>query len=324
MTDSPLNTASLLAEIAFGEALQKISTPEARQAAVETNASMKDGAIEKLIQLFESAAHSEGDTEFWYGRDLQELLGYDKWDNFLAVVQKAKDSCLTTGQQIEDHFADVSKMVPIGSGAEREIPDVRLTRYACYLVVQNGDPKKPAVAFAQTYFAIQTRRQEIQDRGDTFYGPLPEDEKRIFLRDEIKHHNRKLASAAKNAGVVMPIDFAIFQNSGYQGLYNGMDCNAIRRRKGITKRQDILDHMGSTELAANLFRATQTEEKLTRDKVKGKEAANQTHYIVGREVRQAIAKIGGTMPEELPVAEDLAKVSRRLKKAIAGSGLKSL
>lgn len=324
MTNSPLNSASMLAEIAFGEALQKLSTPESRQVAVETNAAMKDGAIEKLIQLFESAAHTEDNAEYWLGRDLQELLGYDKWDNFLAVVQKAKESCLTTGQEASDHFADVSKMVQIGSGAARAIPDVRLSRYACYLIAQNGDPKKPAVAFAQTYFAIQTRRQEVQDREDTFYGPLPEDEKRVFLRDEIKHHNRKLASAAKSAGVVMPIDFAIFQNSGYQGLYNGMDCNAIRRRKGITKRQDILDHMGSTELAANLFRATQTEEKLTRDNVKGKEAANHTHYVVGREVRQAIAKIGGTMPEALPVAEDIAKVSRRLKKAIAGSGLKSL
>lgn len=320
MTEKSLNTASLLAEIAFGEALQKISTPEARQIAVETNSTMKDGAIEKLIQLFESAAHTEDGAEYWFGRDLQELFGYDRWENFQSVIQKAKDSCTTTGQEVNDHFRDVTKMVGIGSGAERSVSDISLSRYACYLLAQNGDPRKPAVAFAQTYFAIQTRRQEIQDQGDTFYGPLPEDEKRVFLRDEIKHHNRKLASAAKTAGVEMPIDFAIFQNAGYQGLYNGLDCAAIRRRKGISKRQDILDHMGSTELAANLFRATQTEEKLTRDKVKGKEAANRTHYGVGREVRQAIANIGGTMPEALPVAEDIAKVSRRLKKAIVTSG----
>jgi DNA-damage-inducible protein D len=324
MTDTPLNSASLLAEISFGDVLEKISTPEARQLAVETNASMKDGAIEKLILLFEDAAKSDEGSEYWDARDLQKLLDYSDYRNFLNIVDKAKVACKTTGFAVEDHFVDATDMIDIGKGALREVDTINLSRYACYLIAQNGDPRKLAVAFAQTYFAIQTRRQEIQDKGDTFYSSLTEDERRIFLRDEMKLHNKKLASAARHAGVIASIDFAIFQNSGYQGLYNGLDCAAIRRRKGITKRQDILNHMGSTELAANLFRATQTEEKLTRDNIRGKEAANQTHNAVGREVRQAIANVGGIMPEELPVAEDISRISRRHKKAIADGGAKSL
>jgi DNA-damage-inducible protein D len=207
-------------------------------------------------------------------------------------------------------------MVSLVSGAEREVDDIVLSRYASYLIAQNGDPRKRPVAFAQTYFAIQTRRQELDDASEDHYLPMSEDERRILLRDEIKEHNRNLASAAKNAGVREGLEFAIFQTEGYKGLYGGLDVPGIRRRKGLNPKQHILDHMGSTELAANLFRATQTEEKLRRDNVKGKDAANRTHFEIGRKVRQTIEEIGGIMPESLAPAEDIKKVSRRLNKAI--------
>ncbi|MDZ4381076.1 MAG: DNA damage-inducible protein D [Parvibaculum sp.] len=275
-----------------------------------------DGPIDRLITKFENASQIDDDgIEFWDARDLQELLSYSKWDNFLEVIQKAKSACSGSGQDVENHFADVRKMVSIGSGAEREIEDIRLTRYACYLVAQNGDARKTPVAFAQTYFAIQTRKQEIADEDAAQHLPLSEDQKRILLRDEIKEHNKNLASAAKGAGVIQPIDFAIFQTFGYRGLYGGLDRLGIQRKKGLRAKQNILDHMGSTELAANLFRATQTEEKLRRENIKGKEAANAAHYEVGRKVRETIREIGGTMPENLPPAEDIVKVERRLSKA---------
>lgn len=313
-----------LARIAFIEALSRISDPKNRQAAVETNKNLGDGAIERLLAAFEGAARIDADHgEFWDARDLQKLLEYSDYRNFLKIVDKAKDACKNTGVAVEDHFVDATDMVDIGSGATREVETIYLSRYACYLVAQNGDARKKPIAFAQTYFAIQTRRQEIKDDESAHYAPLPEDEKRILLRDEIKEHNKKLASAAKTAGVIQPVDFAIFQNAGYQGLYGGLDRVGIQRRKGIKAKQNILDYMGSTELAANLFRATQTEEKLTRDKVRGKEAANSTHFAVGREVRQAIKNIGGTMPEELPIAEDIVKVGRRLKRAIANNDNKN-
>lgn len=313
-------SSELLAQIAFGEALQQVVTAKNQRTAAATNETLRDGAIERLIAAFEEAAQVDDfGNEFWDARDLQKLLDYSDYRNFLNTVEKAKEACKTTGISVGDHFVDATDMVDIGSGATRPIDTIHLSRYACYLTAQNGDARKKPIAFAQTYFAIQTRRQQIQDQDIAQYTPLPEDEKRLLLRDEIKVHNRKLASAAKSAGVVLPLDFAIFQNAGYAGLYGGLDRVGIQRRKGIKSNQNILDHMGSTELAANLFRATQTEEKLRRENVKGKEAANQTHYTVGRKVRQAIADIGGTMPENLPKAEDIVKVGRRLKKAIAGT-----
>jgi DNA-damage-inducible protein D len=313
-------SSELLAQIAFGEALQQVVTAKNQRTAAATNETLKDGAIERLIAAFEEAAQiDDNGNEFWDARDLQKLLGYSDYRNFLNTVEKAKEACKTTGIPVEDHFVDATDMVDIGSGAMRPVDTIQLSRYACYLTAQNGDARKKPIAFAQTYFAIQTRRQEIRDDDVAQYTPLPEDEKRLLLRDEIKVHNRKLASAAKSAGVVLPLDFAIFQNAGYAGLYGGLDRVGIQRRKGIKSNQNILDHMGSTELAANLFRATQTEEKLRRENVKGKEAANQTHYTVGRKVRQAISDIGGTMPENLPKAEDIVKVGRRLKKAIAST-----
>ncbi len=256
---------------------------------------------------------NEAGNEYWESRDLAEVLDYTQYRNFEAVIEKAKLSCFNSGHRIEDHFADVSKMVGIGSGAIREIQVTLLSRYACYLVIQNADPNKKIVAQGQTYFAIQTRRQELA-------GEQIEDERRLLLREEIRRHNVQLADAAKDAGVIEPIDYAIFQNHGYMGLYGGLKQEDIHRRKGLKKSQKILDYMGSTELAANLFRATQTEEKLRRDEVKGKAAANRTHREVGAKVRQTIRELGGTMPEQLPVAESIKKIETQQRKQLGKTG----
>jgi DNA-damage-inducible protein D len=249
--------------------------------------------------------------EFWSSRDFAQVLGYADYRNFEQVVQKARTACFNSGHPLEDHFVDITEMVEIGSGAKRPLKTVYLSRYACYLIVQNADPAKEIVAIGQTYFAIQTRRQELADQAT-------EKERRLLLREEMKLHNVKLAGAAKDAGVIEPVDYAIFQNHGYMGLYGGLGAQDIHRRKRLKKGQQILDHMGSTELAANLFRATQTEEKLRREKIKGKAQANQTHREVGEKVRQTIRELGGTMPENLPTAESIKRLQvqerRRLKK----------
>lgn len=248
---------------------------------------------------------SDNGSEFWSARDLSRVLEYSEYRHFSPVLKRAQEACLNSGHRRDDHFEDVLEMVQIGSGARREIKDVRLSRYACYLVVQNGDPTKPVVAAGQTYFALQTRRQELAD--DAAFKQLREDEKRLFLRNELKEHNKQLVETAQQAGVETTLDYAIFQNHGYQGLYGGMDQKAIHEHKGLKKSQRILDHMGSTELAANLFRATQTEEKLRRDRVCTKQHANQTHFDVGKKVRQTIQELGGTMPEHLPTPEKSIK-----------------
>lgn len=248
--------------------------------------------------------------EYWSARELFTVLEYIKWDKFLNVIDKAKKACENSGQLIDNHFPRVEKLVEIGSGAIRDIGDIYLTRYACYLIVQNADPSKEVVALGQTYFAVQTRKQELQEEFEQLRG---EDEKRLFLRKEMTEHNKKLADAAKKAGVIQPWEYAVFQNHGYMGLYNGLGAKEIHTKKGLKKSQNILDHMGSTELAANLFRATQTEEKLKRENIKGKQHANKTHYEVGKKVRQTIIELGGTMPEDLPTEESIKKIETENK-----------
>jgi DNA-damage-inducible protein D len=258
----------------------------------------------------------ENGNEYWGARQLSKTLEYTDFRNFQTVINKAKEACKNSGELIENHIVDFNEMVSIGSGAKREMESTKLSRYACYLVVQNADPSKEVVAQGQTYFAIQTRMQEIQQMES--YNRLPtEDEKRLFLRNELKKHNLQLAEAAKKAGVIQPLDYAIFQNHGYMGLYGGLGAKEIHAKKGLKKSQQILDHMGSTELAANLFRATQAEGKLIRDKVKGKNNANKTHLEVGKKVRQTIKDLGGTMPENLPVEDSVKKIENIEKKKLA-------
>ena len=263
-----------------------------------------EGMTEYSEQTFESIKHiNEYGEEYWLARELQPVLEYSQWRRFSDAIERAKLACKNSGFVIEDHFADIGKMVNIGSGAEREIDDYALSRYACYLIVMNGDPRKEVIAVGQTYFAVKTRQQELIDN----YEQLSEDQKRLAIRNEMVAHNKSLAEAAQMAGVIDSRDYAIFQNKGYQGLYGGLGAKEIHARKGLKPSQKILDHMGSTELAANLFRATQTDEKLRRENIRGKEAANRTHYEVGRKVRQTIAELGGTMPEDLPTPQKSIK-----------------
>lgn len=264
----------------------------------------------EVASLFESIKHSdENGVEFWSARELAPYLGYKRWENFLEVLEKAKNACKSSVGTILNDFRDVMKIVKAGF-TEKPLDDVELTRYACYLVAQNGDPRKPEIAQAQTYFAIQTRYAEIQQM-EEYQALTSEESKRLFLREELRRHNAKLADAAHDAGVETPLDYAVFQNFGYKGLYNGLTAQGIHKKKGLKKGQNILDHMGSTELAANLFRATQAEEKIRREHIKGKDKANEAHYEVGKKVRKAIADIGGTMPEDLPTAESIKQVEAK-------------
>ena len=257
-------------------------------------------------------------NESWSARDLARVLEYSVFRNFQPVIEKAKEACAKSGHAIADHFAEIRNMVDIGSGAQREIEDWLLSRYACYLVIQNADPSKPIVALGQNYFAVQTRRQELADDE-----ALKEDKTRLLLRAEMKKHNKNLAGAAKQAGVIQPVDYAIFMDHGYRGLYGRLGMRDIHERKRLKPTEQILDHMGSTELAANLFRATQTGEKLRRENVGNKDLANRIHNEVGRKVRKTIQELGGTMPENLPAAESIKKVESREKKRLK-SGQKQL
>ncbi len=274
---------------------------------------IKSGGDGELSPFEKIKRTNDAGVEYWSSRDFAKVLEYTNYRNFEQVIAKAKTACFNSGQRIEDHFVDIDEMVLIGSGATRPIASTLLSRYACYLIIQNADPGKQIVAMGQTYFAVQTRKQELSEQ-------QIEEGRRLLLREELKKHNTQLADTARQCGVVEPMDYAIFQNHGYQGLYDGMTAQDIHRHKGLKKGQQILDHMGSTELAANLFRATQTEEKLRRDKVKGRPAANRTHYEVGRKVRQTIEELGGTMPENLPVTESIKKLESKKKRKQIGEG----
>lgn len=255
-------------------------------------------------KVFEKIKHiNEFGQEYWSARELQKALEYTQWRRFEELIERAKTACKNSGFNVPDHFADVGKMVELGSGSNREISDIELSRYACYLIVQNGDSRKEVIALGQTYFAVKTRQQELIEN----YEELSEEQKRLAVRNEMKKHNTSLADAAHDAGVIKTMDYAIFQNYGYMGLYGGLKAKDIKERKGLKKSQEILDYMGSTELAANLFRATQTEEKLRRENIKGKAEANNTHFEVGKKVRQTIQELGGTMPEDLPTPKKSIK-----------------
>ena len=237
-------------------------------------------------------------TEFWSARELAPALEYTKWENFQNVIKRAMIACENSGHSVEDDFPEIRKIVDAGI-TSKPVKDYELTRYACYLIVQNGDPRKEVIALGQTYFAIQTYRQEVADH----FNELDEDRRRLVVRGDIKQWNQMLAETAHNAGVITNEEFAIFQNAGYMGLYGGLDVDDIHKKKNLEVGQKILDYMGSTELIANLFRISQTEEKLRKDEVDNAKTATSIHYSVGKEVRSAIEKIGGTMPEDLPTPE---------------------
>lgn len=251
-------------------------------------------------KLFDDIKHTdEKGNEFWLARELQEILQYTQWRNFQKVISTAQIACKISQQTVSDHFAEVSKMITLAKGAKRKVIDYRLTRYACYLIVMNGDPRKEVIALGQTYFAVKTRQQELAE----LYDRLSEDEKRLFIRGDIKQKNMLLAEAAHKAGIITNQEYATFQDAGYRGLYGGMTARDIAEHKGLANDEEILDWMGGEELAANLFRITQTEAKMRREGTSSPASANAAHYEVGTIVREAIEKAGGTMPENLPTPE---------------------
>ena len=260
--------------------------------------------------IFESIRHvDEFGSEYWYARELQTVLGYSQWRRFNEVIEKAKNACRSSKYNALDHFANIGKMVKTGDSM-RKIADYKLSRYACYLITQNGDSRKSIIALAQTYFAIQTRKQELSE---IRYSKLSEDEKRLYQRNLTKKGNYSLNQVAKNAGVK---NFDKFHNAGYRGLYNGEVANDIAIRKGLRYREDILDNMGSEELADNLFRIVQTEAKIKKDNILGESNANIAHYNMGRDIRKFIEKQGGTMPEKLPTPEKSLKEIEKERKIL--------
>lgn len=250
--------------------------------------------------LFEKIKHNSDDgNEYWYARELSLVLEYVQWRNFAKVLERASLACKNSGYEIADHFAEVSKMIKMPKTATKKMVDYKLSRYACYLIVQNGDPRKEVIALGQTYFAIQTRRQEVAD----YFNQLDEDNKRLVIRGDIKQWNQMLAESAHNAGVISNEEYATFQNAGYMGLYGGLKVEDIHAKKGLQKTDRILDYMSSTELIANLFRISQTDEKLKKDKAATADAANEIHFLVGKEVRGTIERVGGTLPEDMPIPD---------------------
>lgn len=253
-------------------------------------------------KMFEDIKHvDEGGNEYWLARELQKTLEYKEWRKFSGVIDKAKNSCFNSNANLYDHFVDTDKMVEIGSGAKRKQDDYKLSRYACYLIAQNGDSRKKVIALAQTYFAIQTRKQELSE---IEYNKLSEDEKRFYQRNLTRKGNYSLNIAAKNAGVK---NFDKFHNFGYKGLYGGESADDIAKRKKLRYREEILDNMGSDELIINLFRISQTGQKLKNENIKIEKEANKAHYEVGSEIRNTIKRLGGTMPEKLPTPKKSLK-----------------
>lgn len=286
---------------------------------------------ERQKKLFDDLRHVDEDgAEYWLARELQGALRYKEWRNFSKVIDTAKIACKISQQNVADHFVEVRKMVEMPTKPKKNagelgfgdvnktkmkaIPDYKLTRYACYLIVMNGDPRKDVIAWGQTYFAVQTRQQELAE----LYERLTEDERRLFIRGDIRQKNMLLAEAAHRAGIITRQEYAAFQDAGYRGLYGGMTARDIAQNKGLAEGEEILDHMGSEELAANLFRITQTEAKMKREGISSPVAANATHFEVGRTVRKTIEELGGTMPEDLPTPDrSIPELEAETKKQIA-------
>lgn len=299
----------------FDEAMQRVAQTNPDEVTALAASNLSDDTIDTLLDAFEAAARkTEDGHEFWTSRDLSRLLGYSDYRNFLTIVEKAKAACRTMRLDPQDHFVDVTDMIEIGKGGRREVDNIHLDRYACYLIAQNGDPRKRQIGFAQNYFAIQARRQELADQHGVDFDTLSENQKRLYLRNQVVAENKRLMSAAKASGVHSGADFGKFNNRGYQGLYGGRGKEEIQQYKGLPTKANILDHMGSTELAANLFRITQTEEKLRSRNIQGKEAACDAHYEVGVKVRQTMRDLSGIMPEDLPVADDVKRIAREERK----------
>ncbi|MFA4932315.1 MAG: DNA damage-inducible protein D [Caldisericia bacterium] len=273
----------------------------------------------KEYVTFESIKHtSEDGSEFWYSRELSTVLEYTQWRNFAKVIDKARITCKNSGYDIDDHFAEVSKIVEAGA-TSKPVIDFRLTRYACYLIVQNGDPRKEVIALGQTYFAIQTRRQEVAD----YFNQLDEENKRLVVRGDVKQWNQMLAESAHNAGVITNEEYATFQNAGYMGLYGGLTVAGIHNKKGLKDNDKILDFMSTTELIANLFRISQTEEKLKKDGISNADEANEAHFIVGSEVRSTIKRVEGTLPEDMPTpTRSITEIEREQIKKLKKSKTK--
>lgn len=293
----------------FEEAMARVAQTDPREVQVLAHAEVAPDSIESLIDQFEDAGHDTGHGDkAWYARELQSLLGYDKWETFDGAIRKAITACQNAGHDPREHFREF--FPETGKNAERGRPskNYELSRYACYLIAQNASSRKKQVAFAQTYFAIQTRRQELADRDGVDFNTLTENQKRLYLRNQVVEQNKLLARAAKGAGV-QNTEFGKFYNRGYQGLYGGRNMDEVRSYKQLPAKAQILDHMGSTELAANLFRITQTEERLRSKGVRGSEAACTAHYEVGLKVRQTMKELSGIMPEDLPVAPDVKKIA---------------
>lgn len=267
---------------------------------------MKNNKNQIIKELDNVKNITQNKQEYWMGRDIQEVLGYTKWENFLKVIDKATISCKKTGKKVSDHFLEAGKMIVVGNGANKKVIDFFLSRYACYLIAMNGDPKKPEIAAAQNYFAIQTRKQELEDSRKINV------QKRVLLRNRVKEANKHLNKTAIEAGV-LPKSFGVFHDAGYRGLYT-LPLSQIKKKKGLAPKDNLLDWMGRTELAANEFRITQTADKLMRENIQTEKGAIDTHNQVGKEVRATIKKVGGTMPEKLPLEENIKKIAKDVKK----------
>ena len=299
----------------FEEAMQRVAQTNPDEVTDLVTATAPAEGIEALLDRFEEAGRDNGrGDKCWYARDLQALLGYNKWDKFERVIERAMVACRNSGHDPAEHFQEVFPQPGKNPEGGRPAKNFELSRYASYLIAQNASSRLKAVAFAQTYFAIQTRRQELADRDGVDFDTLSENQKRLYLRNQVVAENKRLASAAMASGVHTGKDFGKFQNRGYQGLYGGRGVEEIKDYKHLPVSANILDHMGSTELAANLFRITQTEEKLRSKNIIGKERACDAHYEVGLKVRETMRQLSGILPEDLPVAEDVKKIARQERK----------